>query len=77
MKHPQDINYPGGFKQLAEDLGNLHYELLSEFLSLLSEKLARDSDADKGRGRPKLSSELFNASLTIRNASIVCKPHME
>jgi len=56
-------------KDLAEEIGDLYYDSLSEFLKELSLKLKMDSKADKGRGRVKLSKNLENASELILGAS--------
>lgn len=76
MKHQNNIDYPGGFNQLTEDLGNLSYDALEEFLNKLSTKIAKDSKADKGRERLKLAKQLSFAAKHIGNAWKICKPHM-
>ncbi|NRB53987.1 MAG: hypothetical protein HRU41_40440 [Saprospiraceae bacterium] len=54
-------NYQGSFQQLAEELGDLRYDALAEFLQHFSEKLAKDSLADEKRGRAKLAKCLAQA----------------
>src|SRR3989304_4489734 len=62
-KHKKTVEkYPGDLKSLAEDIGNLHYEYLTEFLTHLSWKLNSDADKDYNAGRTKLSWELGGAS---------------
>jgi hypothetical protein len=77
MKHENKIDYPGGFDKLAEDLGNLQYDTLAEFLTKLSNKLAKDSQADADRKRPQLAKQLSFASRYIGNAWKLCEPHMK
>lgn len=79
-KHPE--NYSGSIEELAEELGNLRYDTLQNFLEVLSQKLAKDGDADFKRGRLKLAKSLYNASEQINNASQsieqawkICKPY--
>jgi hypothetical protein len=66
MDHKNYIeNYKGNLKELAEDIGNLKYDALADFLRLLSEKIKKDGEKDKLRGRIKLSTSLFNCSEKI------------
>ena len=84
MKHAHTVNrYSGTSEQLTEDIGNLYYDALAEFLRLFSDKLARDAIADHGRGRPKLANELeagaqhlAAAAQHIESAWRVCKPYV-
>jgi hypothetical protein len=76
MKHDIEVNYPGGFDKLTEDLGNLRYDALAEFLTKLSEKLNKDSEADKNRGRSLLATQLAYAGKHIGNAWEICRPFM-
>jgi len=76
MKHKSKVDYPGGFDKLTKDLGNLQYDTLAEFLTELSNKLAKDSQADADRKRPQLAKQLAFASKYIGNAWKLCKPHM-
>jgi len=77
MNHPQSVHkYAGTMEELAKDVADLRYDALYDFLQQLSSKLARDSYADRERGRLKLSEELQHAAMSIRNAWIICKPHM-
>jgi hypothetical protein len=84
MKHTYAIlQYLGTHEQLVEDLGNLYYDAMANFLKLCSEKLARDAVADHGRGRPRLAAELeacsrhmAAAARHIESAWVICKPHV-
>ena len=84
MKHTRTVNlYQGTQEQLAEDLGDLYYDTLADFLDLLSKKMARDATADLGRGRPKLAAELDAcaqhldaAAGHIQAAWGICAPHV-
>ncbi len=76
--------YSNGFENIAIELGDLRYDSLAEFLELLSLKLHKDSLADKGRNRIKLSTELLEASKRLKEASenidsawTICKPYMD
>lgn len=85
QKHKKNVEkYDGDLKQLAEDIGDLHYDALQWFMLDLAVKLQKDAEADKKRGRKKLSKSLYNASLKvsaaamdIREAWYISKPYME
>ncbi len=85
MQHPTQLkNYNGNLEELANELGNLRYDALSEFLQLLSQKLEKDSKADRDRNRLQLASHLKNTSLSlkessesIRKAWKICEPFMK
>jgi len=81
MKHPTQINYDG---DLVEDIGNLRYDALRDFLWKLKEKIERDGDADKARGREQLSGALYAASEFLDHAGEciqwaweISEPHMK
>lgn len=77
MKHDAKIDYNGGFNQLAEDLGNLRYDTLGEFLELLSKKIEKDAGADEGRERYQLAKQLNYSAKHIKNAWKICGPYMD
>lgn len=69
---------------LAEQLGDLRYDALAEFLLALSEKMRKDGDADLGRQRKKLATELYAsadelqaASEAVARAWEICAPFMK
>lgn len=76
VQHLTEINYPGGMDKLAEDLGNLRYDSLGNFLNTLSEKLNKDSEADEKRERKHLAKQLAYAGKHISNAWKICEPFM-
>lgn len=84
-KHKKIVEkYEGTLSGLAEDIGNLHYETLTEFLTELSNKLRQDSNKDADAGRVKLAEELFMASAYVKEASekigrawVISKPFMK
>ena len=52
MKHKTYIEkYDGSLEELAEDIGNLRYDALTDLLKLLSAKLNKDSESDLFRNR--------------------------
>ena len=76
-------NYTGSLAELAEDVGNLRYDALAEFLQILSAKVAQDGIKDAGHGRAQLASALQGgaAELTasadqIQKAWRIAKPFM-
>jgi len=58
-------------EQISRAIAYLENDKLKEFLWKLSEKLYRDSEADKWRWRVKLSNELLEASNKLKEASNV------
>ena len=84
-KHETHLTtYKGSFEELAQELGDLTYDSLADFLSCLSEKLAKDAVADEGRNRVKLANCLRNASENLQVASSeiekawdICEPFMK
>lgn len=84
-KHKKTItNYSGTMTELVEDIGDLYYDSLTDFLNLLSEKLEKDSLKDRERNRIKLANFLKSASENIKQASStlddawkICKPFMK
>lgn len=84
-KHAIKIeSYDGNLEKLANELGGLRYDALSNFLEYLSKKLEKESLADEGRNRNQLANHLKNASVStkesaksIKKAWKICKPFME
>jgi hypothetical protein len=84
-KHKRNVEgFDGSLEDLAEKLGDLHYEALAEFLDYFSKKIERDAQADEDRGRMKLSGsllmasdELMHAQIYINNAWKISKPYMD
>lgn len=64
-RHPRDVAGITDMKQLAEMIGDLHYETLTEFLNYLANKFARDAIRDTEGGRYSLATELHGASHNI------------
>jgi hypothetical protein len=86
MEHKKNIErgYKGSLNDLAEDIGNLHYESLKELLVAIADKLSDDANKDYQKKRIKLSYELSQASIEIVGASNsikraweISKPFME
>jgi hypothetical protein len=82
--HKTEIDYEGGLEKLANDIGDLQYDALEEFLDKLSNKLREDALADYNRNRKQLSFCLNSAHYFIRlaknqikNAWKISKPYME
>ena len=68
--------------ELAEEIGNLKYDALSNFLYLLAEKIKKDGEKDKNRNRVKLaknlqdcSTKLLESKESIDKAWVICKPY--
>lgn len=84
-KHKKEIvKYNGSMKELANDIGDLHYESLKDFLLMLSSKIEKDSENDRKGGRIKLSEALLKSSEHlyksyefINDAWLISKPFMK
>ena len=84
-KHKKTVEkYEGTLQELAEDIGDLHYEELTKFFHHLDIKIYSDGAKDYGRGRKKLSRQLTKVSTALANASAntreawnISKPYME
>jgi len=85
MKHKKTIDkYNGDISELVNDIGDLHYDTLKDFLLLLSVKLEKDSIKDNKNNKPQLSNTLKNASnsiydsyLHICDSFIISKKYMD
>lgn len=82
--HKKDIAGITDMKQLAEMIGDLHYETLAELFKEIGLKLARDAGNDCNNGRTELGMNLLDASLStiktyhsIMNAWKISKPFMQ
>lgn len=84
MKHTHQIkSHSGTHRQLAEDIGDLYYDSLADFLRLMAEKMDRDAQADAGRGRHKLATQLAACAEHLQQAAghidvawKICAPHV-
>ena len=77
-------SYPGTMEEFVEEIGNLRYDALSDFLNLLANKIQKDGDNDKNRNRVKLAQHLHDCSKKLRDcqssidkAWIICEPYMK
>jgi NurA-like 5'-3' nuclease len=85
MIHTNTITkYNGTLEELAENIGDLYYDSLSEFLQLLSQKLEKDSLKDREKERIKLANSLKEASENIKNSASnisdawdICEPYLK
>jgi hypothetical protein len=76
MNHQADVKrYPGTLADLAEEIGDLRYDALAEFLRLLHAKLDRDASKDDGRGRARLAASLRAAAHPLGEAAAAMR-HM-
>lgn len=81
--HKDYVDYEGPLDQLVEEIGDLRYDVLEEFLDKLSIKLREDALADYKRNRPKLAYHLNTAhyfiafaKTQIKEAWRISKPYM-
>lgn len=81
--HKNYVDYEGSLDELVEEIGDLRYDVLEEFLDKLSNKLRKDALADYKRERPKLAYHLNSAHYfvsfakeQIKEAWRISKPYM-
>ena len=63
-------NYNGSLDDLSKELGDLHYQTLTEFLVLLADKIQVDGLKDMSAKRYNLANSLFEAASLLRQASM-------
>ncbi|MFK7978790.1 MAG: hypothetical protein AB8G86_02310 [Saprospiraceae bacterium] len=74
MIHKDQIDgYDGSPSDLATAIGDLKYDALAEFLSLLATKIAKDGAKDRSRGRVQLATSLENSAQHL----LVAKSNMD
>jgi hypothetical protein len=81
--HKDYVNYEGSLDELVEEIGDLRYDVLEEFLNKLSNKLREDALTDCKRGRVQLAYHLNSAHYftkfakeQIKEAWRISKPYM-
>lgn len=82
--HKKEVAGISDMKDLANRIGDLHYENLTELLRELSKKLKKDGRKDMGNGKIQLGNQLketaihlTRASHNMNNAWQISKPFME
>lgn len=68
--HKKQVAGISDMKVLAEAIGDLHYEVLSDLLYRLTLKINMDAQKDLEADRFELSKRLENAAFCIRDAYI-------
>ena len=59
QRHPEVVkDFNGSIEELANQIGDLNYETMSELFKHLSKKIKSDSENDISKGRQNLSREL-------------------
>lgn len=83
-RHKTCISGYNDTEQLAEEIGNLHYKSLCEFVYHLRQKLKKDANKDRSGGRLQLADALSDASeslssveYNIEKAWDISRPFME
>lgn len=64
-QHKKEVAGISDMKQLAEMIGDLHYETLTELMRQLAFKISRDAGNDLNIGRNDLGVALVDTSLNI------------
>lgn len=82
--HKRDVLGISDMAELANLIGDLHYETLSLLLDKLADKIYLDAAKDRADGRVLLSevleliaSDIYSASIYSEKAWQICKPFME
>jgi signal transduction histidine kinase len=82
--HAKEVAGISDMTKLAEMVGDLHYETLTDFLQQLSKKINTDAQNDNEGGREQLASalqylgmSLFESALRSEQVWKICKPYMK
>lgn len=67
-EHKKEVAGISNMKELANLIGDLHYETLSTLLYHLSDKMYHDGRKDFCAGRTNLSHFLFEAQLSLHRS---------
>lgn len=71
MIHKDQIDgYEGSSVELAEAIGDLKYDTLANFLTLLAAEIEKDGAKDRSRGRVQLAASLENCTLHLQKAKL-------
>lgn len=69
MIHKTEIEkYKGTPNDLVEEIGNLRYDALTNFLDKLAQKIEEDGQKDANRGRLKLATNLQNCANKLKES---------
>ena len=68
--HKKDIAGISDMKVLAEMIGDLHYETLSDLLRHLANKIEMDAWKDTKSGRANLGRALYDGAVYLKNARL-------
>ena len=72
MIHKSEIpGYENKMSLLVEEIGDLRYDRLADFLNLLSSKIQNDGNKDLNRGRVRLANSLSKCSEKLQEAKEV------
>jgi hypothetical protein len=83
-QHKKEVAGISDMKELAEMIGDLHYESLAQFIGELANKISLDAHKDEGSGKEMLSEQLYTVAGYLAKASIhsefawqISKPFMQ
>ena len=84
-RHPTNVKgFEGSLEELAKNIGNMTYDRTALFIEELAEDIKRQADADLGRGRKKLATQLYETSDKLYQAKDlmnevwkICEPYMK
>lgn len=84
MIHKTKISKYNNLDDLAEEIGDLRYDALANFIGLLADKIERDGDKDQSRNRVKLAGNLHDCANQLKKAKSsidrawkICEPYMK
>ena len=83
-KHPDHVvGWNGSLEDLARSVGNMRYDKVAEFITLLIAEFSAQAEADLAKGRKDLRASLKALAETLGEAGVltrriwkVCKPYM-
>lgn len=68
--HKKEVAGISDMKELAEQIGDLHYKSLSELLKALSQKMKQDSRRDWENGKTQLAARLKETSILLKGGYV-------
>lgn len=84
LKHPLEVEkYSGKLEDLADDVKNMRYDKVAEFLGYLAAQVKAEADKDSANNRSKLAARLYQASTYLSHSQEeidyawkICRPYM-
>ena len=85
MEHPEKVEkYDGNLESLAQDVSNMRYDKVKQFIDTLADDIKAQADKDNMNGRVQLAGKLYVATEALYRAKNgmeeawdICKKYMK